>query len=62
MMLQLGFREEHRTFFTLKLEGYENYLKFPDLIEGLVNRGYSDQEIKKIVGQNFLNVFRKIAG
>lgn len=62
MMLQLGFREEHRAFFTLKLKGFENYMKFPALIEGLINRGYSDPEIKKLAGQNFIRVFRKTVG
>ncbi len=58
----LGFREEHGSLFTLKLKGFENYMKFPVFIEGLVNRGYSDQEIAKLAGRNFLKVFRKIVG
>ena len=58
----LGFREEHGALFMLKLKGFENYMKFPAFIEGLVNRGYSDQEIAKLAGQNFLKVFRKIVG
>jgi membrane dipeptidase len=62
LMLQLGFREEHRAFFTLKLQGFENYMKFPALIEGLIQRGYSDQELKKLCGLNFLRVFKKIVG
>ncbi len=32
------------------------------LTEGLVDRGYSDQEIKKILGENFLRVFEKVWG
>jgi membrane dipeptidase len=58
----LGFRPEHKASFLTKVEGFENYTKFPNLIEGLISRGYSDQEIKKIVGDNFLQVFRKIVG
>ena len=58
----LGFREEHGSLFTLKLKGFEDYMKFPAFIEGLVQRGYSDQDIKKLVGQNFLRVFRKVVG
>jgi microsomal dipeptidase-like Zn-dependent dipeptidase len=29
---------------------------------GLVSRGYSDQEITKILGGNFLRVFEKVVG
>jgi len=58
----LGFRPEHKASFLTKVEGFENYTKFPNLMEGLISRGYSDQEIKKIAGENFLRVFRKIVG
>lgn len=59
---RLGFRPEHKASFLNKVEGFENYTKFPNLIDGLINRGYSDQEIKKIAGENFLRVFKKIVG
>lgn len=58
----LGFRPEHKASFATKVEGFEDYHKFPNLIEGLISRGYSDQEIKKISGENFLRVFRKNVG
>jgi membrane dipeptidase len=58
----LGFRPEHRASFLQKVEGFEDYVKFPNLIKGLAKRGYSDREIKKIAGENFLRVFRKVVG
>ena len=58
----LGFRPEDKASFLTKVEGFENYTKFPNLIDGLISRGYSDQEIKKIAGENFLRVFKKIVG
>jgi membrane dipeptidase len=58
----LGFRPEHRASFLQKVEGFEDYTKFPNLIKGLAKRGYSDREIKKIAGENFLRVFRKVVG
>ncbi len=58
----LGFRPEHRASFATKMEGFEDYTKFPNLIKGLAKRGYSDQEIDKIAGKNFLRVFRKVVG
>ena len=42
-------------------KGLEDVSKLKlNLIRGLVNRGYSDQEISKILGGNFLRVYRKI--
>lgn len=58
----LGFRQEHRATFTDKMQDFESYEKFPNLIKGLISRGYSDMEISKIAGENFLRVFRKICG
>jgi membrane dipeptidase len=58
----LGFRQEHRATFTDKMQNFESYEKFPNLIKGLISRGYNDEEIKKIAGANFLRVFRKICG
>ncbi|WP_410489329.1 membrane dipeptidase [Bacillus sp. DTU_2020_1000418_1_SI_GHA_SEK_038] len=36
------------------IDGHQN---FSNLIGGLINRGYSDKEIEKIVGGNFLRLF-----
>ena len=58
----LGFRPEHKASFLTKVKGFERYGKFPNFIKGLIERGYSDQEIKKIAGENFLRIFRKIVG
>jgi len=42
-------------------EGFEHSLAyFPNITRGLVARGYSDQEIVKILGSNFLRVFREV--
>jgi membrane dipeptidase len=35
---------------------------FPNITKGLVVRGYSDQEIQKILGGNFLRVFKRVWG
>ena len=58
----LGFRQEHRATFTDKMQDFENYEKFPNLIRGLISRGYSDTEIGKIAGGNFVQIFKKICG
>ena len=59
---KLGMGPEHGGSFQYKMEGFENYAEFPNLIEGLLNRGYSDKDIKKIAGENFLRVFKKVIG
>jgi membrane dipeptidase len=58
----LGFRQEHRATFLDKMEDFESYEKFPNLIKGLISRGYGDNDIQKIAGENFLRVFQKIVG
>jgi membrane dipeptidase len=42
--------------------GYGWLEHMPNLTKGLVARGYSDQEIKGILGKNFLKLFRKVWG
>jgi len=45
------------TFETKYAQDLNSYLHVPNITKGLVGRGYSDQEIKKILGGNFLRVF-----
>ncbi|RUQ31135.1 hypothetical protein ELQ35_04655 [Peribacillus cavernae] len=37
------------------IKGHQN---LPKLIEGLMNRGYKDLDIEKILGTNFLRIFK----
>ncbi|MCD6262890.1 dipeptidase [Candidatus Bathyarchaeota archaeon] len=41
-------------------EGLEDVSKLPNLTKSLVARGYSDQEIEKILGGNFLRVIKTV--
>jgi len=54
-----GFFE--RCIFTNK-EGIDDVSQMSEITKGLVARGYSDQDIEKILGLNFLRVFREICG
>jgi len=36
--------------------------KYPDIVEGLIRRGYSDDHIRGIMGGNFLRLFRLVWG
>jgi membrane dipeptidase len=40
--------------------GLEDASKFPDLTMALLKHGYSNTEVKKILGENFLRVFRQV--
>jgi len=50
-------------FYDLKtrdFEGLNSVSYLPDVTKGLVKRGYSTEEIEKILGKNFLRLFRKV--
>jgi membrane dipeptidase len=40
------------------VEGLEDVSKFPNLFAELIRRGWSDQDLKKLAGQNLLRAFR----
>ena len=42
--------------------GLEDVSKMPNLIAALLKRGYSDAQIKKIFGENYLRVIRQVTG
>jgi len=50
-----------RTLFTNE-EGQDDITRIPEIAKGLVARGYSDQDIEKILGLNFLRVFKGVCG
>ena len=44
-------------------ETFETYDQWPHtVIQALVYAGYSDQEIKKIIGKNWLRIFKEVWG
>ena len=43
-------------------QGSVEYNQVFQITEGLIARGYSDQDIKKILGLNFLRVFKEVCG
>ena len=42
--------------------GLEDVTKMPNITAGLLSRGYKPAEVKKILGGNFLRVFRRVVG
>lgn len=45
-----------------KIKGIEDISKTPNVTRGLVDRGYSDKDIKNILGGSFLRVFKEVTG
>ena len=62
LVSQIGFREEHRIDVRATLDGFSDYRDFPNITRGLVSRGYSDEEIEGILGENFLRVWETVCG
>ena len=58
----IGFRPEHNINTRQNLIGFDDARDFPNITRGLVARGYTDDEIKGIIGGNFLRVFQEICG
>lgn len=58
-----GFREkEHRVTKEHHLVGYDNFGDWPNLTIKLAERGFTELELRKLLGLNFLRVFREIVG
>lgn len=45
-----------------KVEGLETISGLINITKGLVANGYSDQEVKKFLGENYLGLFKKVWG
>lgn len=43
-------------------EGIETITKLPNITRGLISRGYSDSDIEKILGGNYMRVLKEVIG
>lgn len=58
-----GFRdEEHRLTPDYHLNGYENFGDWPNLTVALARWGFNEEELRALLGLNFLRVFREVVG
>ena len=57
-----GFREEHRISDEYHISGYDNFGDWPNLTVKLAERGFSEEELRKILGLNYLRYFREVVG
>lgn len=59
----LGFRdEEHRMTSEYNMTGFESFSDWPNLTVALAEAGFSEEELRKLLGLNYLRVFRDIVG
>jgi len=58
----VGFRPVDRVDRTRRLRGFEDCRDLPNVTRGLVKRGYSDEQIRGILGENALRVFATVCG
>lgn len=58
----IGFRPEDRLDVTMRLDGFDDCRDLPNITRGLVKRGYGDEEIRGILGENALRVFAEVWG
>jgi membrane dipeptidase len=43
-------------------KGYRDQRDWINIIKGLISRGYKENEIKAIIGENFLRIFKEVVG
>jgi membrane dipeptidase len=58
----LGFRPEHGMNFAARAAGFESWRNWPNITRGLVQRGYTEQEIEGLIGGNFRRLFAEVVG
>ncbi len=56
----IGFRKQDKIPGIETLVGFERYPKAINITRGLVSRGYSDEEIRLILGENWLRVIKQV--
>ena len=44
------------------VKGFENIAELPNVTSGLMERGWSTAELKKLLGENWLRVYEKVWG
>lgn len=58
----IGFRPEHRVDWNFHLPDFRSWQEWPNITRRLVQRGFSDADVQKVLGLNFLRVFAAAVG
>lgn len=58
-----GFRDvEHRLTPDYRMNGFQDFRDWPHLTATLAQHGFTEEELRKLLGLNFLRVFREVVG
>jgi membrane dipeptidase len=58
-----GFREEeHRLTGDYNMQGFEDFADWPNVTVALAQAGFTEAELRKLLGLNFLRAFRDVVG
>ncbi len=57
-----GFREEHRLSDEYRIKDFKNFGDWSNLTVKLAEKGFNEEELKKILGLNYLRYFREVIG
>ena len=57
-----GFRAEHRLSDNHRIADFDKFTHWPALTMKLAERGFNEDELRKILGENYLRVFREVVG
>jgi membrane dipeptidase len=57
-----GFRPEHRLSDDHRIDGFDQFTDWPNITLKLAERGFNEEELRKLLGLNYLRVFRDIVG
>lgn len=58
----IGFRKEHRLDVTANLKGFDDIRDMPNITRGLLARGWEEEAIKAVLGENALRVIEEVCG
>ncbi|MFC0534257.1 dipeptidase [Phytohabitans kaempferiae] len=59
---RLAFKPQDEAGRAARLRGYRDCRDLPNITRGLVGRGYSDEQVQGVLGENFLRVFGTVCG
>ena len=59
---KIGFRSQDKLDVTQRLVGFDDVRDLPNIARGLLSRGYGDEQIRGILGENALRVFSEVCG
>ena len=58
-----GFRtQEHRQTAEFQMDGFESFGDWPNITVALAEAGFNEDELRKLLGLNYLRVFRDVVG